>query len=127
MRTLLLSAFALVTLAGSTAAQPLPSELWAGGVIVNVDSTARTVAVRQGADQQIYVLATDADMKEGKKVFATADLAAAVGQQVRLKYVAAGDIRTASKVTLLGIPKTGSAAATSAAALKGTQAPATPE
>lgn len=127
MRTLVLSALALVTLAGSAAAQPLPTEIWAGGVIVNVDSTARTVAVRQGASEQTYVLTADAEVRDGKKVIAATDLAATVGQQVRLKYVEAGTTRTASKVNLLGIPKAGSAAAASAAALKGTQPPATPE
>ena len=125
MRTFLLSALGLVALVGSAAAQPLPTEIWAGGVIVKVDSAARTVDVRQGASEQTYVLAADAEIKDGNKT--VTDLDAAVGQQVRLKYVTAGTTRTASTVKLLGVPKTGSAAAASAAAVKGTQPAATPQ
>ena len=125
MRSFLLSALGLVALVGSAAAQPLPTEIWAGGVIVKVDTAARTVDVRQGASEQTYVLAADAEVKDGSKT--VADLGTAVGQQVRLKYVTTGNTRTASTVKLLGVPKTGSAAAASAAALKATQPAATPE
>ncbi|AMY08742.1 hypothetical protein LuPra_01946 [Luteitalea pratensis] len=125
MRSFLLSALGLVALVGSAAAQPLPTELWAGGVIVKVDSAARTVDVRQGASEQTYVLAADADVKDGSKT--VTDLGAAVGQQVRLKYVTTGTTRTTSIVKLLGVPKAGSAAAASAAAVKATQPAATPE
>jgi len=125
MRNFLLSALGLVAIAGSAAAQPLPTELWAGGVVTKVDTAARTVDVRQGASDQTYVLAADAEVKDGSK--AVADLGAAVGQQVRLKYVANGATRTTSVVKLLGAPKAGSAAATAAAAIKATQPAATPE
>ena len=125
MRNLLLSALGLIALVGSAAAQPLPTELWAGGVVVKADSAARTVAVRQGASEQTYVLAADAEIKDGNKT--VADLGAAVGQQVRLKYVANGDTRTTSVVKLLGVPKSGSPAAASGAAIKATQPAATPE
>jgi hypothetical protein len=127
MRTVLQSVLGLVTLIGSASAQPLPSELWAGGVIVKVDTAARTVDVRQGDHQQTYVIAPEAEVKAGKKTVAATDVSASVGQQVRLKYTAAGDARTASRVTLLGVPTSGSAAAISAAAIKATQPPATPE
>jgi hypothetical protein len=125
MRSFLLSALGLVALAGSAAAQPLPTELWAGGVVTKVDTAARTVDVRQGTSEQTYVLAADAEVKNGNKP--VADLSAVVGQQVRLKYVASGDARTTSVVKLLGVPKAGSAAAASAAAIKATQPAATPE
>ena len=125
MRTFLLSALGLVALASNAAAQPLPTEVWAGGVVVKVDTAARTVDVRQGSHEQTYVIAADADVKNGNK--AVSDLGAAVGQQVRLKYVAAGDSRTVSTVKLLGVPMAGSAAAASAAALKATQPVVTPE
>ena len=125
MRTFLLSALGLVALAGSAAAQPLPTEIWAGGVIVKVDSAARTVDVRQGASEQTYVLAANAEIKDGNKT--VTELGAAVGQQVRLKYVTAGETRTASTVKLLGAPKAGSVAAASAAAVKTAQPAATPQ
>ena len=125
MRTFLLSALGLVVLASSAAAQPLPTEIWAGGVVVKVDTAARTVDVRQGSHEQTYLIAADAEVTDGNK--AVSDLGTAVGQQVRLKYVAGGDTRTASTVKLLGVPKAGSAAAASAAALKATQPTATPE
>ena len=125
MRSFLLSALGLVALAGSAAAQPLPTEIWAGGVVVKVDTAARTVDVRQGSHEQTYALAADAEVKDGNKT--VSDLGTAVGQQVRLKYVTAGATRTASTVKLLGIPKTGSAAAASATAVKATQPAATPE
>jgi hypothetical protein len=125
MRPFLLAAYALVALASSAAAQPLPTEIWAGGVVVKVDAAARTVDVRQGSHEQTYVLAADADVNDGSKT--VSDIGTAVGQQVRLKYVAAGDTRTASTVKLMGVPKAGSAAAASAAALKATQPAATPE
>ena len=127
MRTFILSVLGLVALAGSASAQPLPTELWAGGVIVKVDTTARTVDVRQGEHQQTYVIAADADVKDGKNAIAATDLGGSIGQQVRLKYTAAGETRTASRVTLLGVPKSGTAAAVSAAALKASQPAATPE
>lgn len=123
MRSFLLSALGLVALVGSAAAQPLPSELWAGGVVVKVDSAARTVDVRQGASEQTYVLAANAEVKDGSKT--VADLGAAVGQQVRLKYVTSGTTRTTSVVKLLGAPKGGSAAA--AAASKSAQPATTPQ
>ena len=125
MRTFLLSALGLVALAGSAAAQPLPTEIWAGGVIVKVDSAARTVDVRQGASEQTYVLAADAEIKDGNKT--VTELGGAVGQQVRLKYVTAGTTRTVNTVKLLGIPKAGSAAAASATAVKATQPATTPQ
>ena len=100
MRTFLLSVLGLATVVGSASAQPLPTELWAGGVIVKVDTAARTVDVRQGDHQQTYVIAADAEVKDGKKAVQTADLAGSVGQQVRLKYTAAGDARTATRVNL---------------------------
>ena len=125
MRSFLLSALGLVALVGSAAAQPLPTELWAGGVIVKVDSAARTLDVRQGASDQTYVLAADAEVRDGSKT--VADLGAAVGQQVRLKYVTSGTSRTTSVVKLLGVPKSGSAGAASAAAIKAAQPAATPE
>jgi hypothetical protein len=122
MRTFILSVLGLATLAGAAAAQPLPSEVWAGGVIVKVDTAARTVDVKQGIHEQTYVLASEAEIKDGKK--SLTDLSSALGQQVRLRYTTAGDTRTASKVTLLGTPKGGSAAANAA---KATQPAATPE
>lgn len=126
MRSFLLSALGLVALASSAAAQPLPTELWAGGVVTKVDTAARTVNVRQGASDQTYVLAADAEVKDGSKT--VADLGAAVGQQVRLKYVTSGTTRTTSIVKLLGAPKAGSsAAATAASAVKATQPAATPQ
>lgn len=125
MRNFILSALGLVALVGSAAAaQPLPSELWAGGVVIKADSVARTVDVRQGTSEQTYVLAADAEVKDGGKT--VADLGTAVGQQVRLKYVTSGTTRTTSIVKLLGVPKNGSAAAASAAAVKATPA-VTPE
>ncbi len=127
MRTFLLSVLGLVTLVGSASAQPLPTELWAGGVIVKVDSAARTVDVRQGDHQQTYVLAADAEVKDGKTTVQAADLANTIGQQVRLKYSTAGETRTAQRVNLLGVPKSGAAAAISAAAIKAAQPTATPE
>ncbi len=127
MRTILLSVLGLATLVGSASAQPLPTELWAGGVIVKVDTAARTLDVRQGDHQQTYVIAADAEVKDGKKAVQTADLAGSIGQQVRLKYTAAGDARTATQVNLIGVPKSGNAAVISAAAIKAAQPATTPE
>lgn len=127
MRTLLLSVLSLATVAGSAAAQPLPSELWAGGVIVKVDSAARTVDVRQGEHQQTYVIAADAEVKDGKKAVDAASLSSSIGQQVRLKYSSTGETRTAQRVNLLGVPKSGTAAVVSAAAIKAAQPAVTPE
>ncbi|BCS32214.1 hypothetical protein TBR22_A14240 [Luteitalea sp. TBR-22] len=126
MRTILASALGLLTLAGVAAAQPLPSALWAGGVIVKVDTAARTIAVRQGSADTTYVIAENAEVKDGKKTVAATDLGASVGQQVKVYYSTAGDTRTASKVTLLGVPTKGTAAAVSASVLKGEKA-TTPE
>ncbi|WP_396626057.1 hypothetical protein [Luteitalea sp.] len=126
MRTILASALGLLTLAGAASAQPLPTEVWGGGVIVKVDTAARTIAVRQGSAETTYVVAESAEVKDGKKVVTAADLSGSVGQQVRVYYATAGDTRTASKVTLLGIPTKGSAAAISASVVKGEKA-TTPE
>ena len=126
MRTILASALGLLALAGAASAQPLPSSLWAGGVIVKVDTAARTIAVRQGAADTTYVVAEDAEIKDGKKAVTATDLGTSVGQQVKVFYSATGDTRTASKVTLLGIPTKGTAAAVSASVLKGEKA-TTPE
>ena len=82
MRTFLLSALGLVALAGSAAAQALPTEIWAGGVIVKVDSAARTVDVRQGASEQTYVLAADAEIKDGNKTVTASELIDYVNKQV---------------------------------------------
>lgn len=127
MRTFLLSILGLAVLSGAATAQPLPTERWAGGVIVKVDAAARTVDVKQGDHQQTYTLSTDAEVKEGNKSVAATELPGTVGQQVRLKYTADGETRTASRVTLLGVPKTGSAAAIAQAAIKAAQPATTPE
>jgi hypothetical protein len=127
MRTFILSVLGLVALAGSASAQPLPTELWAGGVIVKADAAARSVDVRQGDHQQTYAIAADAELKDGKKAISATELGASIGQQVRLKYTSHGEARTASRVTLLGVPTGGTAAAVSAAAIKASQPAATPE
>ena len=127
MRTFVLSVLGLVALVGSASAQPLPTELWAGGVIVKVDTAARTVDVRQGEHQQTYAIAADAEVKDGKKSLQATDLSSSVGQQVRLKYTVNGEARTANRVNLLGVPTSGTAAAVSASAIKATQPAATPE
>ena len=126
MRTILASALGLLTLAGAAVAQPLPAQIWGGGVIVKVDTAARTIAVRQGTADTTYVIAESAEIKDGKKAVQASDLATTVGQQVRVFYATTGDTRTASKVTLLGIPTKGTAAAVSASVLKGEKA-TTPE
>ena len=126
MRTILASALGLRTLAGAAVAQPLPAQIWGGGVIVKVDTAARTIAVRQGTADTTYVIAESAEIKDGKKAVQASDLATTVGQQVRVFYATTGDTRTASKVTLLGIPTKGTAAAVSASVLKGEKA-TTPE
>lgn len=127
MRTFVLSVLGLVTVVGGASAQPLPTELWAGGVIVKVDTAARTVDVRQGEHQQTYVIAAEAEVKDGKTSLQATDLSGSVGQQVRIKYTVNGDARTANRVNLLGVPTSGSAATVSAAAIKATQPTATPE
>ena len=74
MRTILASALGLLTLAGVASAQPLPAQVWGGGVIVKVDTAARTIAVRQGTADTTYVIAENAEVKDGKKTLQATDL-----------------------------------------------------
>lgn len=106
MRTHLLALVTTFALVGSAAAQPVRGVQgqpgWAGGTMVKADAASRTITVKQGIDEQTYVLATDAEVLAGKKVLPAADLATGIGQRVTIKYALDGTTRTASKVTLLG-------------------------
>lgn len=126
MRTPLLALIATLGLVGSAAAQTPAAGIqgqpgWAGGTIVKADAAARTITVKQGLDEQTYVLAADAAVVAGKKAVAATELASSIGQRVTIKYALDGTTRTASKVTLLGAAK-GEATATT----KGAAAPTTP-
>lgn len=128
MRHHLLALVTSLALAGSAAAQPATSGLqgqpgWAGGTIVSTDAAARTITVKQGADEQTYVLAADAEVLAGKKAATAADLAGGVGQRVTIKYALDGTTRTASRVTLLGAARNASAARGAAPAATPTPKP----
>jgi hypothetical protein len=125
MRTRLLALVTTFALVGSAAAQPSKGLQgqpgWAGGTIVKADAATRTITVKQGIDEQTYVLAADAELTAGKKSVPAADLATAVGQRVTIKYVVDGTTRTASKVTLLGASReTATASSTPAPAARPT-------
>lgn len=125
MRNPLLAVVTALVFAGSAAAQQPASGIqgqpgWAGGTIVKADAASRTITVKQGTDEQVYVLGADAEVIEGKKAVQAADLAAGIGRRVTIKYALDGTTRTASKVTMLGTK--GAATASS----KPAAAPATP-
>ena len=126
MRTPFLALVVSSALVGGATAQPRGVQGqpgWAGGTIVRADAASRTITVKQGLDEQTYVLATDAELLAGKKTLPATDLATGVGQRVTIKYALDGTTRTASRVTLLGASRDAAAASTAPAAASTTPQP----
>ncbi|MCC6161961.1 MAG: hypothetical protein IT182_01275 [Acidobacteria bacterium] len=96
----LLLAAPLVT--STVLAQPLPKVLFGGGVLVGVDATSSVARLQQGESEQVYSLAKDAEIVQGKDRLDVADLAKATGTYVTVRYKDTNGTRVADRVKLTG-------------------------
>lgn len=111
-RPFLLSTLGILTLVGTAFAGPAqPAEAWAGGVVLRVDATARTIDVKQGEHETTYTLAPDAEVTQGKKSLSGSELSSSIGHQITLRYTGVDDARVATQVTVLGLRKESSSKA----------------
>lgn len=119
-RPILFMLLGLFTIAGAASAgQARPA--WGGGVLLEVDTQASTIDVRQGEHIETYTLAPDASfVYEGKKAVDGETLAGSVGHFITVRFAADGDARVANRVNVL--ERTDAAVVAAAA---GSAAPAT--
>jgi len=82
----------------TTPAQAAPKPVWATGTIEKFDAKAKTVVVKQGTHEMTFVLASAAEVVQGKKTMTPADLASDVGRTVKIRYTTHGSTRTADRI-----------------------------
>ena len=101
MRTFsLTSALGILALAATTAAAApaAKKEAWATGHLGSVDTSARSVVVKQGTHEMTFSLASDATLTQGATTIQLADLAADAGKPVKVRYTMNGTTKIADKV-----------------------------
>jgi hypothetical protein len=100
MRTFsLTSALGILALAATTAAAaPAEKEAWATGHLGSVDTSARSVVVKQGTHEMTFSLASDATLTQGATTIQLADLAADAGKPVKIRYTINGTTKVADRV-----------------------------
>jgi len=91
------------------AAPTKPKEEWATGQIARVDTTAKSVVVKQGTHEMTFVLASDAQLMAGKKTFQAADLANDIGRHVKVRYTTQSGTNTANRLEIVEAPPAKSA------------------
>jgi hypothetical protein len=93
------STAAILALAATTAfAAPAKKESWASGHVGRVDTSARSVVVKQGKHEMTFNLAPDATLTQGATTIQLADLAADTGKPVKVRYTLNGTTKLADRV-----------------------------
>ena len=89
----------VLALAATTAfAAPAKKEAWATGQIGRVDTSARSVVVKQGTHEMTFALAPDATLTQGATTIQLADLAADAGKAVKVRYTLNGTTKLADRI-----------------------------
>ena len=106
-RTSLLTAIGFLAIAGAALAGPAAKThtAWASGRIARVDSTARSVVVKQGTHELSFVLAANAVVMQGGKTLSPGDLASDVGRAVKVRYSATAGSKVADRVEVAQAPR----------------------
>jgi hypothetical protein len=100
-RTTFAAVFAPLAIATTALAGPAkPVTAWASGQLQRVDVAARSVVVMQGTHEMTFALAPDAQLTQGHKTLQASDLSGDIGRTVKVRYVAAGTIRTADRISV---------------------------
>lgn len=89
---------AVPLLASTAIAQPRPTVLFGGGVLVGVDAASSVVRIQQGGSEQRYSIAKDAEILRGKDRLGLADLDKATGHYLTLRYTEIDGTRVADRI-----------------------------
>lgn len=73
-------------------------EAWASGQLERVDATARSVVLKQGTHEMTFVLASTAQLMEGKRAVTLDDLSHALGHGVKVRYSVKGSEKIADRL-----------------------------
>ena len=93
------TAFGILALAATTAmAAPAKKEAWATGHLGSVDTSARSVVVKQGKHEMTFNLSPDATLTQGATTIQLNDLAGDAGTPVKIRYTMTGTTKLADKV-----------------------------
>lgn len=101
-------------------ARPAAAEMTTTGTLAKYDATSRTLTLTTAKGPETIELGAKATIMDGAKALTAADLGAATGKEVTVKYTESAGKKTATSVTLVAKP----AASTTPA--PGTAKPATP-
>ena len=80
VRSRIASTLGILALAVTASAAPAKKEAWASGQVGSVDTSARSVVVKQGKHEMTFALAPDATLTQGATTIQLADLAVRRGQ-----------------------------------------------
>ena len=92
------STLAILALAVSASAGSAKKEAWASGHIGSVDTSARSVVVKQGKHEMTFAVAPDATLTQGATTIQLNDLASDTGKPVKVRYTMNGTMKTADRV-----------------------------
>jgi len=92
------STLGILALAVTASAAPAKKEAWASGHIGSVDTSARSVVVKQGKHEMTFAVAPDATLTQGATTIQLNDLAADTGKPVKVRYTMNGTTKTADRV-----------------------------
>ncbi len=109
------STLAILALAVTASAAPAKKESWASGHVGSVDTSARSVVVKQGKHEMTFTLSPDATLTQGATAIQLADLAADTGKPVKVRYTMNGTTKTADRIEVGAAPAPAPAKAPAAA------------
>ena len=94
----------ILALAVTASAAPAKKEAWASGHVGRVDTSARSVVVKQGKHEMTFALAPDAALTQGATTIQLADLASDTGKPVKVRYTMNGTSKTADRIEVGAAP-----------------------
>ena len=92
------STLGILALAVTASAAPAKKEAWASGHIGSVDTSARSVVVKQGKHEMTFAVAPDATLTQGATTIQLNDLASDTGKPVKVRYTMNGTTKTADRL-----------------------------
>jgi hypothetical protein len=92
------STLGILALAVTASAAPAKKEAWASGHIGSVDTSARSVVVKQGKHEMTFAVAPNATLTQGATTIQLNDLASDTGKPVKVRYTMNGTTKTADRV-----------------------------
>lgn len=95
----------LAIAATAFAAPAKPYEAWASGQLERVDTTAKSVIVKQGMHEMTFVLGSAVQLTEGKKALQKAELPQAVGHHVKVRYTITDGAKVADRIDVSDTPR----------------------